>query len=239
MARPFDAYKARPMQRFTSSLWNSVMEELNRLYMNATRGSQDYPFDVLYAGSGYFDTLLVQGRHVIKDGDPVNIYDIFEPAKAAITSAVDQSSRLASIEEYTRTASGQLVKLRIDEYGNIGVIIAEPVDTLNRVRVSLEDAFAPVYARGSIAAADNTAGLEVELDTGGRPYVSIYYSVGGAASVEVYFSEDGSAWRLRETITLALAGSGFKDYPGTPWRYVRVRVPTTGVDAELVVTASR
>jgi len=284
----FDKYKARPMQRFTSSLWNTVMDELSAMYgtLDATykRGTPASPWDQFYGNKGFFsDALYVQGKPVIKDGDPITVYDISTPAQTAISKAIDSSivsqiycviptkrvedilsqvygvetglakestqstiasyaSSLPRIEQYTRESRDVLVKLKIDTYGNMGVIIAQPIDVYGNVRVSsdlvLQDIFKPVSASGSISGAYNTAGFSVSLNKGGRPHVNVFYYLGGAGNVYVEVSLDGITWRTIDTIALSASGSGFRTYT-LAYPYVRVRTDTAGIDVTFEIVASR
>ncbi|MHC1593720.1 MAG: hypothetical protein ACXQT2_00180 [Methanotrichaceae archaeon] len=92
----FEHLKVRPLQRATSAWANSVVDALNQLYGQweevYKRGTAEDPWEMFYGVYGYFEQdLYVQGKRVIKDGDPVNIYDIFEPAKERIRQAIDES----------------------------------------------------------------------------------------------------------------------------------------------------
>jgi len=256
----FDYLKVRPFQRATSMWANSLVDAINTVYDmgsstvkysdlahlgydiipdkdNARRlGDPSRAWRDINAHYGYFkDGLFVQGKAVIKDGDPVNIYDIFPPAEGKIVEAVNESRATA----YLKDIRDKAVKVSIDAYGNVGVIIAEPVDEYGRVRTSVEDAFRPVGDRVALPAAQNTYGASVSILSGGRPNVNVYYSLGGAGTIYVEVSLDGSKWRVLDTITLTAAGSGLKTYAGVAYPYVRVRTPTTGVDVELEVVASR
>jgi len=101
----------------------------------------------------------------------------------------------------------------------------------------LDSLFAPVSKFASIAASDNTRGLEVTLDTGYRSVVEIVYSCGSACTVEVYGSDDGSNWVLADTISESAAVSNKVVGYLNARRYVKVRIPTTGIDASITVIA--
>ena len=93
---PFDHLRPRPLTRISTWWGNAVVDGLNQLYGYVRevqlRGTAEDPWQQLYGYYGYFFyDLYVQGRRVIKDGDPVNIYDIFEPAKERIRQAIDES----------------------------------------------------------------------------------------------------------------------------------------------------
>jgi hypothetical protein len=147
------------------------------------------------------------------------------------------------LTDYVRETRDVVVKLRMDEYGNVGIIIAEPLDEYGRVKVStpseLLDEFKPVSNSLSITATNNTAGLVVVLFKGGRPNISLYYNLGGAGTVYLEASLDGTTWRPVKTYSLSGAGAGFDIVQGIAYPYVRLNCPTTGIDITLELVASR
>jgi len=232
----FEHLKVKPKQRATASWANAIVDAIEQAYWLGKRGDPDYPFKMLYGEYGFFSQdLFVQGKHVIKDGDPVNIYDIFPPARETIRESIDASI----ITQYMGDVRERVLKLRMDEYGNIGVTISEPIDVYGRVVVSVEDAFKPVHASAKVVATENTAGLQVTIESGGRPYVNLYYKLGGAGDIYLEGSNDGQTWRPIDSIHLTTAEENTKMYQGIAFRFVRARVPTTGIDVELELVASR
>ncbi len=248
----FEHLRVKPGMRITSAWGNAIVDAIEKAYgfgVTSVKyedlarlgydivpdadnlrdlGSEERAWAEVHAHRGVFrEEVLVQGRPVIKDGDPITVQYIGEPAREAITRAIDEAriSRLASI--------------RIDEYGNVGIIIAEPIDFYGRVRTVVEDAYEPVSARTEVAASENTYGVELTLETRGRPNINVYVRVGGAAEARVYVSNDAARWRLLDTISFAGAGEELRIYTGMAFRYVRVHVPTAGVDVEIEVAASR
>ena len=169
--------------------------------------------------------------------------DAREHARRAADALEAYAPKLAAIEQYAREVRDVAVKISVDEYGRVGVKIAEPLDARGRVAVSapgeLLDELKPVWARGSISAADNTAGLAVTLYKGGRPNVTVYYRVGGAATVYLKGSVDGAAWRALKTYTLTAAAEDTDAFMGLAYPYVRLETPTAGIDVELEIVASR
>jgi hypothetical protein len=245
-------YKGR--ERLFRHEWNAVVDALNDLYGWLTSGQQDIYVDEVYGRAGYFsEQLLVQGRPVIKDGDPITVQQFYDVAVGQITEAIDRSRatqlleayapKLASIEEYTRETRDVLVKVSIDEYGNVGVRIAEPLDVYGRVMVSvpseLLDEFKPVWARGGVTAAYNTAGFYIDLYKGGRPNLTLYYNVGGAATIYLKGSVDGTNWRILETITAIGPEERAVAFMAVAYPYVRAETPTTGIDVFFELVASR
>ena len=115
--------------------------------------------------------------------------------------------------------------------------------TADLIKISLErdnlKLFDIISASGSITAADNTAGFEVSLNKAGRPFVNVYYKVGGAAEIYVEVSVDGATWRLLDKIVTPEAREGVEQFPWIVYPYIRVRTPTTGIDVEFEIVASR
>jgi hypothetical protein len=224
----------------TSREWNTAVDALDELYGMLTTGQQDITVRDVYARSGNFsENVLVQGRPVIKDGDPVQIYMFYDIAVAQITKAIDE----AKITEYARETRDVAVKIRMDVYGNVGVVIAEPLDVYGRVAVSapseLLEEFKPVSAYGSITATENTAGFEVTLNKGGRPNVNIYFSLGGAGELYIEVSRDGANWRTLHYYSFTAAVSDVIVDTGVTYPFIRVRTPTVGIDVEFEIVASR
>jgi hypothetical protein len=136
-----------------------------------------------------------------------------------------------------------VVRISVDEYGRVGIRIAEPLDAYGRVAVSapseLLDEFKPVSASGSISATDNAAGFGVTLNKGGRPNVNVYYMVGGAATVYLKGSVDGVRWRTLKTYALTATAEDTDAFIGLAYPYVKLETPTAGIDVEFEIVASR
>jgi hypothetical protein len=96
-----------------------------------------------------------------------------------------------------------------------------------------------ISATRSVTASENTSGLTVYLNKGGRPNVNIYYSLGGAGNVYVEVSLDNNTWRQLDVIQLTSGGSGIKIYQGIAYPYVRARTDATGIDVVFEIVASR
>jgi len=234
-------------ERLTSREWNAVVDALNDLYGRVATGTQDIYVDAVYGNTGYFSRqVYVQGKPVIKDGDPVSIYQFFDPAVSQMVYAIEGSRAtrdLDVISQYTKDSRDVLVKITFSPYGNIGVKIAEPLDLYGRVATAapqeLLDEFKPVSASGSIDASSNTAGFSITLNKGGRPNVNVYYNLGGAGVVYLKVSRDGSTWRTLKTYSLSGAGEGIDVVQGIAYPYVRLETPNTGIDVTLEIVASR
>jgi hypothetical protein len=65
-------------------------------------GNPDAKIKEVHAGYGYFTyQVTVNGKPVLKDGDPINIYDIFEPAQEKIIQAIDLAEGYTVGDVYT------------------------------------------------------------------------------------------------------------------------------------------
>ena len=129
-------WKLKPKERLPSLWFAIAVDALDELYGNVrniqTRGTAESPWDYFYGYYGFFDqNLFVQGKPVIKDGDPVSVYDLGTPAQEKITQSIDN----ALITQYTRESRDVLTKVSIDQYGRVGIKIAEPIDMYGRVEV--------------------------------------------------------------------------------------------------------
>ena len=223
-------YKGTEVLRSTE--WNAVVDSLNDLYGMLTSGQSDITVDEVNARTAHFETRPdVEGRPVLLDDDPVHIASFYDTAKQQITDAINASQLYG------------LWSKAIDENGRVGVRIYEPVDSEGRIIIAapteLMSELMPVSATGSVTASSNTSGLTVQLNKGGRPYVDIYYALGGQGTVYVEVSLDGSTWRLLDTITMSSPGNGVKTYQGVAYPYVRVRTTLTGADVTFEIVASR
>ena len=186
--------------------WNAVVDALNDLHSWLTSGQQDIKVNEIHARAGYFsDQLLVQGRPVLKDGDPITVQQFHDTAVGQITDAIDRSRATQLLEK-----------------------LAELLDELK-----------PVWARGGITAADNTAGFHIDLYKGGRPNVTLYYSVGGPATIYLKGSVDGTNWRILETIATAGPEERAVAFMAVAYPHVRAETPTTGIDVYFELVASR
>ena len=229
----YDRLYVKPFTRATSAWANAIVSALNELDEKTTNpdlthlktdiipeydlaydiGDPTHRFYAYYGYLGFFDgDLYVQGKRVIKDEDPVNIYDIFQPAQDKLIEAFyDALSR--------------------------GIIIVGPTDPYGNVRVSIENAFRPVSTSISVSASENTSGVELSLIVDGRPNVNIAYSVNGTATLIIEVSNDGVNWFPRYSGTVS--GSGVVTFGDNAFKWIRVSVPDTGIDVYLEISAGR
>lgn len=204
--------------------WNAVIDSLEDVYTWLFGGTADINVNTINANTGNFSgQVYVDGKPVLKDGDPINLNDIFDPAKAKITEALD-SARITSIGEEVRANTA-----------SIASTLLEVLDKLN----NLLEEYKPVWARGSVTASENTEGLEVVLYKGGRLNLNIYYSLGGAGELVIEGSVDGVVWREVDRYTFAGAGADVIIIAGISYPHVKVKVPTVGIDVAVEVVAGR
>jgi hypothetical protein len=231
-------YKGTEVLRSTE--WNAVVDALNDLYGMFTSGQSKLNVDELYARTARFRARPYVGdRPVLLDEDPVHIASFYDTAKQQITEAINNARATA----YLADIRGQIVKMSIDDYGRVGIRIVEPLDRYGRVPTAapqeLLDELSPTYVTKHVPGSSNTDGVSLVLKKGGRPYVNVYYVLGGPGTVYVETSIDTTNWRLLDTITLSSAGSGLKVYLGVAYPYVRVRTDATGVDVYFEIVATR
>jgi hypothetical protein len=104
----FDWLKPKPLTRITTAWGTALIDVLNLLYGWITDGTKNISINELLANYGYINwNLFVQGKPVIKDGDPISLYDISDYAQSKITTAI----------------ASALARFYFDEYGRVGVAI--------------------------------------------------------------------------------------------------------------------
>ncbi|MEM1820619.1 MAG: hypothetical protein QXU64_03390, partial [Thermofilaceae archaeon] len=116
----FDHLKPKPATRISTAWGSGIVEALNLLYDWLTSGKRDITANSVNAVYGSFsEQVLVKGRPVIKDGDPVTIYDIYDAAKSRIKEAIDESQSTL----YLSLLYGKFAGVYMDAYGRVGVAI--------------------------------------------------------------------------------------------------------------------
>ena len=104
----------------------------------------------------------------------------------------------------------------------------------------LDNISAQVGAVGNVAAAGNTAGLTVSLDTDFRTVIEVKYSCGAAADFVLEASDDGTDWftadTFSETAAVAVGSERVRGY-NSARRHVRLTSPTTGIDLAFEIVA--
>jgi len=102
---------------------------------------------------------------------------------------------------------------------------------------TLNDKFSVVSASTTVAAADNTDGVELTLDTGHRKLVHWHVELGDAGEAKVQVSDDGTNWYDTPNSTSLSAAGTWDDWDFIGFRYVKVVVPTTGIDVTILISA--
>jgi len=106
------------------------------------------------------------------------------------------------------------------------------------INVVSQNVFSDVKSASiSVAAADNTAGVELTLDTEGRKLVHWHVELGGAGEAKVQISNDGSTWYDTANSTSLSSAGYWDDWDFIGFRYVKVVVPTTGIDVTILISA--
>jgi len=157
----FEHLKPRPATRITSAWGTALIDALNLLYGWLTDGTKDISVDEVLANYGFFSqNVFVQGKPVIKDGDPITVYDIADYAREKITEAIDLArvSRLADVY--------------LDEYGRVGVAVYDDKvglareATLSSVSAKLNNLDVQLSTRASESTLQGVLGkLDVALST--------------------------------------------------------------------------
>jgi len=128
----YDYLFIRPKFRITTTWLNSIVSALNELHDYLTSGIQDVNVNKVTAKTGEFtESLTLQGKTVLKDGDPIHIASFFDEAKSQITQAID-ASKISDILTKQDTAIDRLTSIRdtlsrinIDEAGNLSAKLVE------------------------------------------------------------------------------------------------------------------
>ena len=110
----------------TSREWNTVVDALDELHGTLTDGTKDVNVNKVSAKAGEFsESLTLQGKAVLKDGDPIHVASFLDEAKDQITQAID-ASRITEISAKQDTAIDRLTSIRdtltrisVDEAGNL------------------------------------------------------------------------------------------------------------------------
>ena len=97
--------------------------------------------------------------------------------------------------------------------------------------------FSTKQASTTVAAADNTSGVELSLDTEGRKLIHWHVELGGAGDAKIQVSSDGSTWYDTPNSTSLSAAGYWDDWDFIGFRYVKVVVPTTGIDVTILISA--
>ena len=214
----FDWLKPKPATRITTAWGTSLVDVLNFLYGWLTDGTKDINIDELFANYGFFNwNVLVQGKPVIKDGDPISLYDIFDYAQSKITAAINlaQVTSLADlIRQYTGYLPSIWTKLspvRVLTSGDVGIAIygdfvgVAKDSTLQTTNTKLDSLNS--YASQQTAKLDYLQRLN---DIYSR-FAQVYLDEYGRVGVAIYDDEVG----LAKDTTLSAVSSKLDTIQGT------------------------
>lgn len=118
------------------------------------------------------------------------------------------------------------------------------IDQLDVTDTEVRDivARAEDFSSVNTVASSSDGSLEATLDTGGRPFVQMYYEVNDGATVILETSNDESNWRELDSIDTSDNGTDSESDEQFPWlarRYVRARVEDGSGDLLIDLAASR
>lgn len=229
----FNQFKVKPLQRLSSSFWNSLMDALNNLESKSSEevlkrvkyedlsnlayniipdqadkrdlGSVDKPWNNVYARSGSFsESLTVQGKPVIKDGDPISISDISDTVKEKITESVDSSAVKSILEEINK---------KFDSLEGILQEIRSSIYEIGKLEL-LDSTTSPLGANEEWISA-----IDDKMITG-RIIGYVYTDKPGTLYIEQ--SGDGSNWDISESYSVT-GGSTVRFADEKVCQYTRVR----------------
>lgn len=208
MSGKYDSLKLKSGQVITEGWFNALGDALNELHAWITDGQHD-----INTNSASIKTANIE---------------LLNAVSASFTNRPTAEGRpvLLDGDPITVADLGDSAKQKITQSIDASI-------TLQSLLTELQ----PASASGSITATDNTAGFSITLDKGGRPYVNIYYSAGGAATIHLKVSRDGINWRTLKTYSLTVAGEGTDIIQGVAYPYVKLETPTTGIDVVFEVVA--
>jgi len=126
----YDHLKPRPAARIATAWGAAMVDALNELHGWLTSGERDINVSKVAAKSGEFaESLTLQGKAVLKDGDPIYVADLYDAAVGKVTAAIDAAKATAALDEVrAHTASlpdieGWLSKVRLLATGDVGVAL--------------------------------------------------------------------------------------------------------------------
>lgn len=172
--------------------WNTVLDALDQLYGNfgssvkysdlaalgydiipdadarRSLGSASKAWLALYGYYGYFNSqVYVQGKPVLKDGDPITVIDLGDAAVADITTAVNRSV----VAAYTGNIWDKFAKIAIDQYGRVGVVISDGATGGGGGAVTVTDLSDTAVA--DVTAAIDRSAVARAVDAAGRIRASL------------------------------------------------------------------
>ena len=116
----------------TSREWNTVVDALDELHATLTDGTRDINVNKVSAKAGEFsESLTLQGKTVLKDGDPIHVASLLDEARSQVTQAIN-ASRVSDISAKQDTVIDRLTSIRdtlsrisVDGAGNLSAKLVE------------------------------------------------------------------------------------------------------------------
>ena len=103
------------------SLSSDLLPSINKYYNLGILGKE---WNILAANYGYFQSnVFVQGKPVLKDGDPITVADFGVDAYYKLKTLTE------SVKDSIDRIYGKIKPINIDEYGRVGVILFEFMPT--------------------------------------------------------------------------------------------------------------
>ena len=124
------------------SLSSDLLPSINKYYNLGILGKE---WNILAANYGYFQSnVFVQGKPVLKDGDPITVADFGVDAYYKLKTLTE------SVRESIERVYGKIPAITMDEYGRVGVVIYELTQNAiyslvgaDNVRVAIKEELAP------------------------------------------------------------------------------------------------
>ena len=124
------------------SLSGDIIPSINKYYNLGILGKE---WNILAANYGYFQSnVFVQGKRVLKDGDPITISDFGVDAYYKLKTLTE------SVKDSIERVYGKIPAITMDEYGRVGVVIYELAQNAiyslvgaDNVRVAIKEELAP------------------------------------------------------------------------------------------------
>ena len=130
------------------SISSDLLPAINKYYNLGILGRE---WNVIAGNYGYFQSnVFVQGKPVIKDGDPITVADLGTEAYNKLRTLTE------SVRESIDRIYGKIKPINIDEYGRVGVILFEFMPT------ALQQLF---YGTFNVDIHSTEEGVADEIDT--------------------------------------------------------------------------
>jgi len=111
----YDYLYIRPHFKITTIWLNKIVDALNELHGILSSGREDINVNKVVARIGEFsESLTLQGKTVLKDGDPIQIERYHDTALSQLISVIDSSTKIRLIEDALKDLIDKVRELRPD-----------------------------------------------------------------------------------------------------------------------------